>query len=127
MHSDTFYTFDYYPVLLKIKKICLIHLSYLEYMLITNIWFSLFEHKHFWILIHEISIISVIVVSKSEGLAENLFPELCHLLGAVDQLGKIVAGEQVVGKPDEKETGGSGETGETSESVEISVTGDRYR
>ena len=61
--------------------------------------FSLFEQQQIWISIHQISIISVIVISESESQLENLFPELCHLLRAVDQLGKLVTGEQVMGKP----------------------------
>ena len=62
-------------------------------------FFSLFEQKYISISIHQISVISVIVVSESEGQLENLLPELCHLLRAVDQLGKLVTGEQVMGKP----------------------------
>ena len=65
----------------------------------------------------------MIVVSECESQLKNLFPELCHLFGAVDQLGKLVAGEQVVGKPDEKETGESGETGKTSKSGETGELG----
>ena len=61
--------------------------------------FSLFEQQQIWISIHQISIISVIVISQSESQLENLLPELCHLLRAVDQLGKLVTGEQVMGKP----------------------------
>ena len=63
------------------------------------LYFSQNMHSHFLIFIDQISIIFVIIVSKSQGHIKYLRLELFHFLGAVGQVGQPVAGEQVLGKP----------------------------
>ena len=57
------------------------------------------ELPKIWVSVNQISIIFLIVTSQSQSPILNLFLELGHLLGAVEHLGQLVAGEQVVGKP----------------------------